>query len=87
MGASTGDMLVDDADVLDVAQAGAAVLFGHQHAEEAQLAGLLHQLGRKELRLVDLDWNWDGDSLSLSFRLGRGAFATAVVRELVELTP
>jgi tRNA pseudouridine13 synthase len=31
----------------------------------------------------DLDWTWDADGLRLSFALPAGAYATAVLRELV----
>lgn len=46
--------------------------------------GLTH--ARRALRLAvhDLDWHRTGDALELSFRLTRGAFATAVLRELAD---
>ena len=34
------------------------------------------------LRAADLEWSRDADSLRLEFALGRGAFATAVLREI-----
>lgn len=52
------------------------------------LAGMLERYGlrseRRPLRLAvrDLDWNLEGGALAVSFRLARGAFATAVLREL-----
>ncbi len=41
---------------------------------------------RRALRLVvdELDWAWDDNALDLRFRLVAGAFATAVLRELVD---
>lgn len=40
---------------------------------------------RRSLRLIaaDLDWEWSDDGLRLSFSLPRGAFATAVLAEIV----
>jgi len=38
------------------------------------------------LRVIDLDWSLGEDSLELRFALGRGAFATAVLRELAGIT-
>jgi hypothetical protein len=46
--------LGDHEDVLDIAQTGAAVLFGEDDAEKAQLPGLHHHLAREALALVDL---------------------------------
>ncbi|WP_113905979.1 tRNA pseudouridine(13) synthase TruD [Aliidiomarina celeris] len=37
------------------------------------------------LRPVDFEWNWEGEHLRLHFRLEAGAFATSVLRELVQL--
>lgn len=50
-----------------------------------RLAGAGVEAARRPLRLPvqGLQWQVEGDTLSLSFELGRGAFATAVVRELV----
>jgi tRNA pseudouridine13 synthase len=44
------------------------------------------QQQRRATRLVvqNLSWSYADDVLSLRFRLGRGAFATAVLRELVD---
>jgi len=41
---------------------------------------------RRALRLAvrDLEWSRDGDVVSISFRLGRGSFATTVLREIVD---
>lgn len=41
--------------------------------------------GRRALRLPvrELDWHRDGDALTVSFRLPTGAFATSVLREIV----
>lgn len=50
-------------------------------------AGLerLADAGRRALRVRvrDLEWELDGTTLSLSFALGRGSYATAVLREFV----
>lgn len=37
------------------------------------------------LRVVDLEWSYDGESLVLEFALGRGAFATSVLREIADV--
>jgi tRNA(Glu) U13 pseudouridine synthase TruD len=44
---------------------------------------------RRSLRLVvrDLSCQAEADAVVLGFRLGRGGFATAVLRELVEDSP
>ena len=58
-------------------------------AEHALLADGLERAGletqRRALRLPvgDLKWTLAGDQLNLSFRLSRGAFATAVLHELL----
>lgn len=43
------------------------------------------EANRRALRVPvsDLHWQWDGDDLVLGFGLGSGAYATAVLRELV----
>lgn len=43
--------------------------------------------GRRALRLRpnDFDWEFQGDLLNLRFRLGRGCFATALLREFVNV--
>jgi tRNA pseudouridine13 synthase len=43
---------------------------------------------RRSLRLIvhGLEWEWSGDDLALSFSLPRGAFATAVLAEVVRRT-
>ena len=38
------------------------------------------------LRVQDLEWDADGNALTLSFALGRGAYATSVLRELAEVS-
>ena len=59
-------------------------------ARFALFASGLEQLGlaqeRRPLRLAvhDLEWRAHGDALEISFRLVRGAFATAVLRELAD---
>jgi tRNA(Glu) U13 pseudouridine synthase TruD len=35
------------------------------------------------MRVADLEWEVDGDALWLEFALGRGCYATAVLREIV----
>jgi tRNA pseudouridine13 synthase len=58
-------------------------------ADQAQLTSGLQRAGletqRRSLRLPvgDLKWTLAADQLSLSFRLPRGAFATAVMHELL----
>jgi tRNA pseudouridine13 synthase len=52
------------------------------------IAGLARQgleSDRRALRLMprDLDWHWGGGTFHLEFFLGAGAFATALLRELV----
>ena len=57
---------------------------------EPQLCALLEAAGldheRRALRLPvrDLQWSFDGNDLSLGFELARGAFATAVLHEIVQ---
>lgn len=59
-------------------------------AAEADLCSLLESAGleheRRSLRLPvrDLTWSRDGDDLALTFELGRGTFATAVLHELLQ---
>ena len=59
-------------------------------AAEPQLCALLAGEGleheRRALRLPvrDLNWSLDGDELTLEFELTRGAFATAVLHEIVQ---
>jgi tRNA pseudouridine13 synthase len=59
-------------------------------AGEAALCSLLESQGleheRRSLRLAvrDLEWALEGDDLTLAFELPRGAFATAVLHEIVE---
>lgn len=52
------------------------------------LAELKVEAHRRALRLAvsNLTWEYAGDTLSLRFRLNRGAFATAVLRELIVTT-
>jgi tRNA pseudouridine13 synthase len=60
------------------------VLQPHRELIEAlQRAGV--DAGRRSLRARprDMQWQIDGDSLSLAFELSPGAYATAVLRELV----
>src|SRR5260370_35009247 len=46
--------LLDDVDVVDVRQSGAAVLLREDRAQHSQLPELLHNLGRKGLSLIPL---------------------------------
>lgn len=60
-------------------------------AGEEPLCAALETLGvrysRRALRVrpADAGWCWDGDTLALEFTLPSGAFATSLVRELVEV--
>jgi tRNA pseudouridine13 synthase len=51
------------------------------------LAGMGLDADRRALRLAveDLEWQWQDDSLQIGFALGAGAYATAVLRELVRV--
>jgi tRNA pseudouridine13 synthase len=63
-----------------------AALAGCEDWLEALVAGGLEQ-DRRALRLLprDLDWGWDeGGDLRLSFTLTAGAYATALLREVIE---
>ncbi len=42
---------------------------------------------RRALRIrpLDLSWSWEGDDLRLEFALPAGAYATALIRELIEI--
>lgn len=46
--------------------------------------GLEHERRALRLRVRDLRWSLEADDLTLAFELGRGAFATAVLHELVQ---
>ena len=46
-------------------------------------AGLEQERRALRLRVAQLSWRHEGRNVHLSFRLGRGAFATAVLHELV----
>ncbi|MDX1608636.1 MAG: tRNA pseudouridine(13) synthase TruD [Halofilum sp. (in: g-proteobacteria)] len=58
--------------------------------DEAALLAALEDFGvtasRRALRAhaPDLEWSWDGDDLWLAFSLPRGAFATSLLREVVQ---
>jgi tRNA pseudouridine13 synthase len=41
---------------------------------------------RRPLRMCprSIDWSWDSNTLELSFELGRGEFATSLIREIIE---
>lgn len=53
----------------------------------AALEALAVRHSRRPLRVrpANPDWRWDGDTLELEFTLPRGAFATSLVRELVQV--
>lgn len=48
-------------------------------------AGMKQQRRSLRLPVREFEWQSDGQHLVLSFRLGRGCFATSVIRELVRL--
>jgi len=57
-----------------------------RHARFAQglaAAGLVQERRALRLRVADLRWSREGSDVRLCFRLSRGAFATAVLHELV----
>lgn len=49
-----------------------------------EAAGLEHERRALRLPVRDLQWSFDGDDLTLGFELPRGAFATAVLHEIVQ---
>jgi tRNA pseudouridine13 synthase len=59
-------------------------------AQSSELSSGLGQIGlepeRRALRVKvnDLAWSIDADAVTLSFRLNRGSFATAVLHELID---
>lgn len=61
--------------------------FGRFPDVTALLAAYKLRMTRRplSLRLLDLDWTLSGDSLQLTFTLGRGMYATAVLREIAEV--
>ena len=72
---------------LDIHPAGELIGDGSTRGPDAWLAALAKarvEPGTRSLRLRvgDLAWKISDDALELSFRLGRGAFATVVLREL-----
>lgn len=77
--------LVPTADALQLEQ---AALVDWQDWIDG-LARLGLDADRRALRLVvdDLQWQWHGDALEIAFGLTAGAYATAVVRELVGEVP
>ena len=54
--------------------------------EVLSAAGLDQERRALRLTVADLSWELEGDSLILSFNLGKGGFATAVLRELIDLS-
>jgi tRNA pseudouridine13 synthase len=51
-----------------------------------ETVGLVHERRSLRLRVAELEARHADDGLEITFRLGRGQFATAVLRELGELT-
>ena len=81
------DDLLRRCEALDIHPAGELIGDGSTHGPDAWLAALAKarvEPGTRGLRLRvgDLAWDISDDAVELSFRLGRGAFATAVLREL-----
>ncbi|RZV38570.1 MAG: tRNA pseudouridine(13) synthase TruD [Chromatiales bacterium] len=81
------DDLLRRCEALDIHPAGELIGDGSTHGPDAWLAALAKarvEPGTRSLRLRvgDLEWDITDDAVELSFRLGRGAFATAVLREL-----
>jgi tRNA pseudouridine13 synthase len=71
---ASGDALAVEAAVLGTEPALCALL-------EAE--GLQHERRALRLPVRTLQWSIDGDELALSFELSRGAFATAVLHEIL----
>ncbi len=81
------DDLLRRCEALDIHPAGELIGDGSTHGPDAWLAALAKarvEPGTRSLRLRVGDFTWDisDDAVELSFRLGHGAFATAVLREL-----
>ncbi|MGD8977071.1 MAG: tRNA pseudouridine(13) synthase TruD [Gammaproteobacteria bacterium] len=53
--------------------------------EVLSAAGLDQERRALRLTVADLSWDFEGQSLILGFDLGKGGFATAVLRELIDL--
>lgn len=47
-------------------------------------AGLEHERRALRLNVQGLEWDYEGTDLTLRFRLGKGAFATSVLAELID---
>ncbi|CAN5427745.1 hypothetical protein BH23VER1_BH23VER1_25160 [soil metagenome] len=52
-----------------------------------EAAGLRQERRVIRLRPTGSELSWEGDDLTLKFSLPKGAYATAVIRELVEVSP
>ena len=81
------DDLLRRCKALDIHPAGELIGDGSTRGPDAWLAALAKarvEPGTRSLRLRvrDLAWDIADDAVELSFRLGRGAFATVVLREL-----
>jgi tRNA pseudouridine13 synthase len=56
---------------------------GHENWRQALAKARVKVAHRSfRLRVIDLQWAVDKESIALSFKLGRGAFATSVLREI-----
>lgn len=65
---------------------GASVPSGHEHWLQALTNARVKSANRSlRLRVSDFEWTSADDSLVLEFALGRGAYATSVVREIAEV--
>ena len=83
------DVLEARAAALDIHPTGVLAGEGAELGPDAWRAALDKarvEAGSRSLRLVvrELDWSLEPDAVSLSFTLGRGAFATSVLREICE---
>jgi tRNA pseudouridine13 synthase len=90
------DVLIKRCDEMDIHPAG--ILWGdgagtpsvpdNRENWLAALSAARVKMAHRSLRLrvSNLRWNLDSDALVLEFRLGRGAYATSVLRELGKVT-
>ena len=90
------DVLVSRCEQMDIHPAGilwgdgadrSTVVKGHDDWLDALSKARVKAAHRSlRLRVDDLQWTVDADSLAIEFRLGRGAFATSVLREFASAT-
>ena len=83
------DVLEARAAALDIHPTGVLAGEGTELGPDAWRAALDKarvEAASRSLRLVvrDLDWSLETDAVTVSFKLGRGAFATSVLREICE---